>query len=410
MKVLPLLIALAACGTDTVSDDADDTPPPAQPVYYGQVQAILNANCVECHSAVPDRLAPFSLVGYDDAVAAATDFPMAYDVMNRIMPPYFAEQDGDCGTFPNAHWLSDDDLSTLTAWINGGKLAGDPADSVAPPPPPDGLPKVDRTLAIGSYLPNTATSDDYECFVVDALGADKFVVGAHVHPGNLAVVHHVIVFTLDQAAETDVLARQAAAGGGPYRCDGGPTQAGNAAFLIGWVPGNQATMFPADTGIEVDGARKLVVQVHYNTANANGLPDDTTVDLDLEAAVTTPAQMIRIAAPIDLPAHSTDATAVGTLRIPNQLANAKLWGNAVHMHNRGIGADLISNGDRCLMNLVNWSFHWQHFYWYDEPQILHGGDTVSLTCHFDTSTDTDRVRNCETTECEMCIDYGYVTR
>src|SRR6185503_277208 len=140
--------------------------------------------------------------------------------------------------------------------------------SVAPPPPPGGLAQVDHTFDLGSYSPNTAVSDDYECFVVDALGADKFVIGAHVHPGNLTVAHHVIVFSLDATAEADVLARQAAAGGGAYRCDGGPTDQGNAAFLIGWAPGNQATLFPQNTGIKIDGTRKFVVQMHYNSANS----------------------------------------------------------------------------------------------------------------------------------------------
>src|SRR5262245_60796206 len=102
-------LALTACGQDAVPGDDDTTPPTDEPVFYGQVQKIFNANCVECHSEDPARLAPFSLVKYEDAVQAATDFPMAYDVMNRIMPPFYAEQDGDCGKFPNAHWLSDED-------------------------------------------------------------------------------------------------------------------------------------------------------------------------------------------------------------------------------------------------------------------------------------------------------------
>jgi len=411
-RLLLAILVTTGCGTDSV-------PPPdpaaAEPVYYGQVQRIVNDNCVECHSTDPDRLAPFSLATYEDTAAAAADLPMAYAVMNRIMPPFYADQDGECHTFPNAHWLSDEDLTTFTAWINGARLAGDPANSVAPPPPPGGLAEIDHTVDTGvPYSPDPTIPDDFKCFVVDAIGANKFVTGAHVRPSNLTVAHHVILFTLDSpAAEADALARQAAAGGGPYRCDGGPTELG-ATFLVGWVPGNQATAFPPNTGIAVDGTRKLVVQMHYNLANSDGKPDHTTIDLDLADTVAKPAQMIKLSGNVDLPPRDPDAIATGVQTIPGSVSRVKLWGGGVHMHQRGTAAKLTveSSGanDQCLMDLVNWSFHWQHFYWYAEPVELRGGDTVRLTCHYDTSLDDTNVKFCEGTECEMCIQFVYVTQ
>jgi hypothetical protein len=412
MKRLLVLVALAACGEDSVPGD-EATPPSGEPVFYGQVQKILNDNCVSCHSEDASRLAPFALVTYADAVAAATDFPMAYDVMNRIMPPFYADQNGDCGTFREAHWLDDTELDTLVTWINGSKLEGDPANSVAPPPPPGGLAQVDHTVDIGlAYTPDPALPDDFQCFVVDAVGTDTFVIGAHVRPSNLTIAHHVILFTLDAEAEADALARQAAAGGGSYRCDGGPSRVGDSKFLVGWVPGNQATVFPANTGIRIDGSRKMVVQMHYNTANSNGLPDRTTIDLDLAPSVAQPGQMIRLSSPVDLPPRDPDAIATGVTTIPGTNASARLWGFGTHMHQRGTGASMTveNDNDRCLMNLVNWSFHWQHFYWYEQPVELNSGDQIRLTCHYDTTNDTNRVGFCEGTECEMCIQYNYVTQ
>lgn len=402
---------LFACGTDVAPTDEPDAPT-GEPVFYGQVQKILNENCVSCHSEDPDRLAPFALVSYQDAKTAATDFPMAYDVMNRIMPPFYADQSGDCNSFLDAHWLDDDELDTLVSWINGDQLEGDPANSIAPPPPPGGLPQVDRIVDLGEpFTVDTAEPDSFICFVVDELGTDAFVIGAHVKPGNLTVAHHVILYSLDAAAEADVLARQAAAGGGPYRCDGGPTQAGGAKFLVGWVPGNEATVFPAGTGLRVDGARKLVVQMHYNVANSDGQPDDTTIELDLADSVATPAQMVRISGAVDLPPGDPDATATGTVTLPGGVPSARVWGGAVHMHQRGTAAKMIvDNDDRCVMDLVNWSFHWQHFYWLEEPVQLGGGDTVRLTCRYDTTGDTQPVGFCEGTECEMCITYAYVSQ
>jgi hypothetical protein len=409
--LLASLVLFAACGEDVAPIDPLPDAPTGEPVFYGQVQKILNDNCVSCHGTDPSRLAPFALVSYEDAVAAATDFPMAYDVMNRVMPPFYADQDGDCNSFRDAHWLDDTEMQTLVAWINGDKLEGDPAASVAPPPPPGGLPQTDRVVDLGApFTVPTATPDYFACFVVDAIGADKFVTGAHVKPGNLTVVHHVILYTMDATAEQEALTRQAQAAG-PYQCDGGPTSAGKTNFLVGWVPGNQATLFPPDTGIKVDGARKMVVQMHYNNANSDGLPDDTTIALDLADSVAIPAQMVGISAPVNLAPHDTDAVAVGTLNLPGALPSARIWGSAVHMHQRGTSAKLsIANQDRCVLDLVNWSFHWQHFYWLQEPVPVSGGDKIQLECHYDTSNDTTNVGFCESTECEMCVQYAFVSQ
>lgn len=400
-------LALVACGSDVMPPD----PVPTQPVYYGEVQRILNDNCVECHSTNPDRLAPFALATYADARAAAADTPIAFSVMNRIMPPYYAKQDGSCHEFSNATWMSDADIATLVAWVNGDKLEGDPAASVSPPPPRPGLARVDRTLSLPSYAPDTSVPDDYRCFVVDGLAATQFVTGAHIRPGNASVVHHVIVFTLDSAAaERDVVERTRVEGG-PYRCDGGPTDLG-ATFLTGWAPGNGATTFPAGTGIEVAGGRKLVVQVHYNLAKPDGNPDQTAVDLMLADSVASRAGIVAVRGEVDLPPREVDAIATGTARLPAVVAQGRLWGTMVHMHNRGTGAQVQSatNANACLLDLDGWSFHWQHFYWYEQPITVRGGDVLRITCHYDTTGDTHNVVWGEGTEDEMCISYLYVSQ
>ncbi len=410
MRAAPSLLVLFAigCGNDHAAEPPD---PGAEPVYYGEVDRILDANCVECHSNDPDRLAPFSLEGYDAAAAAAETAGIAFAVMNRAMPPYYAKNDGTCQTFHDTKWLTDDEIDTLVRWSNGAHLAGDPQP--APPRPTQAeLPQVDHTLDIGAdYLPK-GPADDYRCFVIDpASPTDQFLTGVHVRPGNATVVHHVIVFTLnDAAAQTAIEAADAADPGPGYECTGGAGDGTN--FLTGWAPGGAATLFPPDTGLLVPGGRKLVIQMHYNSQNANGLPDRTQVDLDLAASVKKRAAIIGVRADVDLPPREVDVTAVGSLALNVQnVASARVWGGAIHMHTRGIAADVHVQqaSDTCLLDLANWDFHWQHFYWYQQPVTVNRGDTLKVTCHYDTSDDTQRVTWGEKTTDEMCIAYLYIS-
>ena len=402
--------ALPACGSD-------DGPPPSDAVYYGEVQRIIQDNCSECHSANADRLAPFPLVTYEDAVAASKAWPMAFAVMNRVMPPYYATNDGSCQTL-TTKWLTDTEMSTLVGWINSAEHpAGDVANSVPPPAQPPALPAVDATIDIGGdYTPDRAQIDDYRCFVVDPLGgaaAERFVTGAHVRPSNFTVAHHVIVFTLDSPeSEAEAIAKDTADPGLGFACSaGGPTDEG-ATFLVGWAPGNQAQLFPEGTGIPVNTSRKMVVQVHYNLDNSDGGVDHTKIDLDLADDVAYRGAMIPVRGDVNLPPRTADAPASGSRKLQNNLGALRVWGALLHMHQRGIAAEVSVEGSQpaCLADLDMWSFHWQHYYPYESPVSVRGGDTLKVTCHFDTTGDALPVTWGEGSADEMCLAYLYISQ
>ncbi|HEY0189659.1 MAG TPA: hypothetical protein VGC42_00960 [Kofleriaceae bacterium] len=404
-----LLAGLAACGNDTAGDD--QAPPPSTSVYYGQIDQILNDNCVQCHSADPDRLAPFSLATYGDALAAANDQAVPYAVMTRQMPPYYADNDGSCGHY-DTKWLTDDQIQSLTTWFNGDHAMGDPTKAAPPPGQLPDLDHVDVTLDPGAEYspPVSAGTDLYRCFIVDpALTADRFLVGDYVHPKNNAIVHHVIVFALpDAAAEQQAATLDAQDQALGYDCFGGPG-IDNASFLIGWAPGQGAINFPATTGVRVKGGRKLIMQVHYNLTNlaVDSSPDRTTVDLQFTDSVEHEAQIASVRGDVNLPPHDPDATAAGTRKLP--AAPLKVWGSALHMHTRGTKAE-VDAGSSCLIKLDQWSFHWQHFYWNTQPTMIPASSQLKVTCHYDTGDDSAPVVWGEKTTDEMCLAYLYMTQ
>src|SRR5712691_7855449 len=96
------------------------------PTFTKDVLPILQKNCQSCHR--PGQIAPMPLLTYDDARPWARS--IRTKVESRQMPPWFADQTH--GRFANDRSLSQRDIETITKWVDGGALPGDPADAPAP--------------------------------------------------------------------------------------------------------------------------------------------------------------------------------------------------------------------------------------------------------------------------------------
>lgn len=83
---------------------------------YKDVQPIAHANCVVCHR--PGEAAPFSLITYEDVTKRPKFIRKV--VSTRYMPPWRA--DDHYVDFANNRSLSDQEIATLVAWIDAGKM------------------------------------------------------------------------------------------------------------------------------------------------------------------------------------------------------------------------------------------------------------------------------------------------
>src|SRR5437660_7595895 len=104
----------------------------ATPTFTKDVAPILYKNCVECHR--PTMFAPMSLITFDDARPYARSIKQR--VVSRAMPPWGA--DAPHGLFKNDPRLSQEEIDTIAAWVDGGAPKGDDADLPKPPQYADG--------------------------------------------------------------------------------------------------------------------------------------------------------------------------------------------------------------------------------------------------------------------------------
>jgi mono/diheme cytochrome c family protein len=209
------------------------------PTFNGEVGQILLDNCASCHR--PNQVAPMSLLSYRDARPWAR--AIKSKVVSREMPPWFA--DPRFGTFSNDISLSDDEIGTIVAWVDGGAPQG---DGPAPAPPdfsaagwshPDGLdPDYVIEFPIAWRIDAEGETPNFNLFTPLPFDDVMRVSATEVRPGNYAVTHHITTGLVDLPPGTKL-------GRGPA-WPGGP--------LVDYVPVEDPDAAPVEDEAEEDEA------------------------------------------------------------------------------------------------------------------------------------------------------------
>ena len=90
--------------------------------YSADVAPIIQKNCTVCHR--PGGIGPIDLVDYDDAKRYARR--IRRQVSNRLMPPYYYDNDIGIQDLKHDWRLSDEDINTIVEWVDQGAQMGDP--------------------------------------------------------------------------------------------------------------------------------------------------------------------------------------------------------------------------------------------------------------------------------------------
>ncbi|MCB9642792.1 MAG: hypothetical protein H6728_06910 [Myxococcales bacterium] len=380
-------------------------------VYYGQAQTILQQKCQVCHTT--GGIAPFPLTTYEESKGKAS--LIKWSVENRRMPPWMPSTRKDCPEFDHAIALTDEQIKTLTLWVDGGTLEGDPAKATQYTPKQDTLSHVD--VEVGAQSPHTPSGknpDDYHCFLtemaVPQTGSAKELTGFQFLPGVKEMVHHVLIYrvnssyaqTLGQQHPT----KEWSCTTGALFNQSGLTQGG----LIGvWVPGTDVVHFPQDTGMPMQAGDHLVLELHYNLSNLP-TPKADQSRIRLEFAKTPVKVQLQLTLQADfslnIPAQSKGHEEKNTFTTP---ANVRVWGLMPHMHKFGakFRTDLLKNGQNsCFIDIPRWDYNWQQTFFFKTPIQLAAGDKLNLTCTYDNPTDQS-IHWGDKTGDEMCLNFYF---
>lgn len=379
---------------------------PTKVTYHKDVLPILQKNCQDCHRS--GQVGPFALMTYKQAVTWAEDIKEF--TANRKMPPW---KPADGVAFHNERRLSDAELKTIAAWVDGGTPEGNASDAPKPLTFTEGwtLGKPDMILtASEDFHLGASGPDTFRCYVLPTnLPDDKYIVGFEVKPGNPQIVHHTLNYWELTGKAID-LEKDAQKKAKPDDRDRGPGYSASMGIGFfpgkspregvpsmgnfgGWAPGQVARFLPEGTGYLLPKGATIVIQVHYHR---NGKPEKDRTQIGLYFAkkndtIERPYQPI-VAGPknplfMNIPPNKEDHRIEGSVYLHSE---AMLYSVMPHMHliGKSVRVSLTQPGESkiTLVDIPEWDYNWQETYWLKEPIKLKVGAKLDIEAIFDNST------------------------
>jgi hypothetical protein len=301
---------------------------------------------------------------------------------------------------------------------------------------------IDLPMPGGTYRPQAEAggTDDYRCILLDPkITQDSYLSGAVLEPGNPNLVHHAILYRVDPAQVAAAKAKDASDPRLGWSCFGGPGLPGSsedlgglnsAPWVAAWATSGGEQRFAAGTGEDMKAGSRLILQMHYNLLNGNGV-DSTAVKLRVAPASAhlLPLQTLLLPAPVELPCPAGETGPLcnrtasvfdvvrrfgegsgrtvaglqllcgGSLTEPKAGSTqtcARPVGSTIqlrsvagHMHllGKSIQIDLQrSDGtSQWLLDVQVWNFDDQRATVLGQPVTVHPGDKLRVTCSWDAS-------------------------
>ena len=389
------------------------------PTFAADVAPILYEECASCHR--PGDIAPMSLLTYPEVRPWSR--AIKDKVVSREMPPWHAAPGGV--PIRNARGLTQAEIDTIVAWVDGGAPLGDAAKT--PPLPtfsdnewhhPSGRPPdYILPLPVEMQIPAQGELPYITLYSAIPFEEDVFANAIEILPSNRSVVHHLSVNV------TTLPAGRVLVDGQPYDAQGAPltdeairaarnsdsNALGGATKLICFVPGRGFEMFHTGVAKRVPAGRALQWSLHYN---ATGRPetDRSRIGIWLSDTPVTHEMLSRtIGSPLPTTPDRTLPVVVNGEEVPRRdvpvippfaddwaitmqtdvAEPITFYAISPHMHLRGkdMRFRLIwpDGRDEVLLDVPRYDFNWQTEFELVDPLRIPAGSRLIVEGHYDNS-------------------------
>jgi hypothetical protein len=337
------------------------------PTFSKDVAPILYNRCLECHR--PGEAGPMAFRTYQETRPWAKAIKQA--VMTHNMPPWYADTTID--HFKNDRHLTEQEVATITQWVDAGAPEGKASELPKLPEYTEGwvIGKPDVVLSIPKEFKIPASGVvQYQYFTIDpGFKEDTWIQAAEVRPTQRAQVHHILVFAQE---------------GGKRQPRGGEQFAD---MVIGYAPGVPSLTWDDETAFLVKAGSTLLLQVHYTT-NGKEAVDKSVVGFKIRKdkpkyrAVSGSATQFRLDIPPGEPNYMAKASY--TFREDTTVLDL-----TPHMHLRGKAFKYVltypDGRSEVLLDVPHYDFNWQLAYVLAEPRNVPAGSRMDVTAWYDNS-------------------------
>ncbi len=376
-SVNPTRTEPVGCRLESLSEPDNE----ADVTFAREIAPIIYANCTTCHRK--GAVAPFPLESFADVRRHAEQIRVMVEL--KLMPPWKPTR--GFGRFRDEQFLTEREIELVGRWIDAGMPPGDPAEAPAPPQFVDGwqLGEPDLVLTVPEPFRIPASGPDiYQYFVLPTgLTEDRLVSAIEYRAGNARVVHHAS-FRYDDAGHARQL--DATFPGPGYQRFGGWGFPGGGT-LGGWAVGVLPQRMPTGFGRPIRAGSDFVIQTHYHPSDKDEV-DQASVGIYFAPQTTQRrvAELFVANMQLAIPPgerrfiHHAEytlpiATTLHSVLPHTHLLGRELWATAT----------LPDGTIEPLIDIPDWDFNWQGYYFYAQPLTLPAGTKIEFDVVFDNS-------------------------
>lgn len=391
-KVLSSIVALSGFATFAIGVFQKPSIP-VTPTFSNDVAPILYKRCASCHS--DSRIAPFSLVGYENAKRRALTIVGVTET--NLMPPWKAK--ANYGEFRDVAALTDSEKQILKRWAETGAKEGDPASTPKPPTVVPGwrLGKPAYILAPSKETPIPAEGRDFfRDYLIDPqVTKPTWIRAIDFLPKEQGTVHHIIP-SLIKKEEAEKL-RKIKFDFADESWKPESIQSVETYNVLGfWSTGAPPFESPEGTAFLVNPGDCFLLDVHYKP---KGKPttEQPKVALYTQESAPKDEMSVKVVASGNIYIQPGEKNARFYAIGPETEHDTTIYAVWPHMHYLGqtfkAWVKFPGGYSKPLVAIDSWDPDWQLLYYLREPMRVPKGSKIYVTGTYDNTEDNPRNPN-----------------